>query len=132
MNAESRIRELVTANISDSHEVDGVRFIDELLLVAAEVGEIQCSLAGDSELRFQTPEWPAWEAKMDRAKTKLRMLCARLGVLCNEGGGPEVSLYGGEGVIRKAGPDGRAVGSEQWAVRFMNTPDQQGFIIQAQ
>ena len=125
MNAESRTRELVTANLPDGREVDGVRFIDELLLVAAEVGEIQCSLASDRELRFQAPDRPAWDVELDRAKTKLRMLCARLGVLCNESGGPEVSLYGGEGVIKKAGP-------AQWAVRFMNTPDQQGFIIQAQ
>jgi hypothetical protein len=111
--------------------VDGVRFIDELLLVAAEVGEIQCSLAGDRELRFQTPDRPAWDVTLDRAKTKLRMLCARLGVLCNESGGPEVSLYGGEGVIRKAAPGRESERPSQWAVRFMNTPDRQGLIIQA-
>ena len=50
------------------------------------------------------------------------MLCARLGVLCQEGGSPEVSLYGGEGTIE---PD-------QWTVRFRNTPSEQEFTIVAE
>ena len=39
-------------------------------------------------LRFQTPEQPPCEVEVGRAKSKLRMLCARLGVLCNESDGP--------------------------------------------
>ncbi len=104
MNTDSRIRELVRAHLSDDHEVHGVEFMDELLTLAAQVGEIRCSLAGGRALRFQTSEQPAWEVELGRAKSKLRMLCARLGVLCNESDGPKVSLYGGEGIIKRMAP----------------------------
>jgi hypothetical protein len=97
MNAEEKIRELVQANLSSNHQVEGVQFVDELLPVAAEVGEIKCSLGADGQgLRFQTPEHPAWEVELGRANGKLRMICARLAVLC---AGPPASLYGGEGTI---------------------------------
>ena len=98
MNAADRIHELVRANLSSNHKVDGVHFVDEILLVAAEVGEIKCSLSAGAEgLCFQTPEQPAWEVVLGRANSKLRMICARLAVLCANGATPD--LYGGEGTI---------------------------------
>jgi hypothetical protein len=98
MNADDKIRELVQANLSSNHKVEGVRFVDELLLVVGEVGEIKCSLsAGAQGLCFQTPEQPAWEVELGRANSKLRMICARLAVLCANGALPD--LYGGEGTI---------------------------------
>jgi hypothetical protein len=98
MNADDKIRELVQANLSSNHKVEGVHFVDELLLVAGEVGEIKCSLGADAQgLRFQTPEQPAWEMELGRANSKLRMICARLAVLCANGALPD--LYGGEGTI---------------------------------
>jgi hypothetical protein len=98
MNADDKIRELVRVNLSSNHKVDGVHFVDELLLVAAEVGEIKCSLnAGADGLCFQTPEQPTWEVELGRAIGKLRMICARLAVLCANGKLPD--LYGGEGTI---------------------------------
>ncbi len=154
MNAADRIRELVRANLL-GRRIDVVRFVDELLHVAADVGEIRGSLAGNDALRFETPRQPAWEVEVDRAKGKLRMCCARLGVLCNESGGREVSLYGDEGVIVRAAlngatlsrlaaiqvgasvvpgaaPHGSPAGPEKWAVRFKNTPSEQEFVIQTQ
>lgn len=98
MRADDKIRELVRVNLSSNHKVDGVRFVDELLLVAAEVGEIKCSLnAGADGLCFQTLERPTWEVELGRANGKLRMICARLAVLCANGELPD--LYGGEGTI---------------------------------
>ncbi len=174
MNADCRIRELVMATLASNHDVDGVRFIDQLLLVVAEVGEIKCSLVEERALRFQTPTKTLCEVEVGRTKSKLRLLCARLSVLCNESNGPEVSLYGGEGIIKRAAlgnssqvlhdqpAAGSAVGTlrhapagliggaaallglkekasggsstvtEQWSVRFKNTPSEQEFIIQAQ
>lgn len=105
MNTANRIRELVQVNLSVNPKVDVVRFMDQLLLVASEVGEIRCTLANEGELRFQLPNQPAWQVELERARAKLRMLCARLGVLCHESGDLEVSLYGGEGVIKKGAPD---------------------------
>src|SRR5438034_9418653 len=96
-SGEQLVRQLVEASMADNHRADGVRFIDELLALASDVGEITCTFASEHALRFQTPNEPAWEIELGRARSKLRMLCARLAVLCNESGGPDVSLYGGEG-----------------------------------
>jgi hypothetical protein len=145
MSTEQPIRELIKTYLADNRNVDGVQFIDQLLLLAAEAGEIKCTLAGDGSLRFQIPEQPPWEIELERAKAKLRMLCARLGVLCNETGDQEVSLYGGEGTIKKetsleslndrgrsslAGTSLAApLVTKQWKVRFKNTPSEQEFTI---
>src|SRR5947209_7288692 len=108
MNAESVIRKLVAEYLSDDHNVRGVEFIDQLLPIARGKGQISCTLADDRRLRFQVQGEPAWEVELGRARTKLRMLCARLSVLCNESGGQDVSLYGGEGAIKElpAAPSG--------------------------
>lgn len=155
MNAESSIRELVKECLDDSHNVRGVEFIDQLLPLASETGEIACTLASDCKLRFEIPGLPAWEVELERAKAKLRMLCARLSVLCNENAHQDVSIYGGEGVIDRQrdsvpassslkleetsswrsptvnGPSTNALRSS-WKVRFQNTPGKQEFTIQAQ
>ncbi len=151
MNSENRIRELVQAYLVDDHQVETVRFIDELLLLAAEQEEIRCSLVGESALRFESSEHHSTEVKVGRAKTKLRMLCARLAVLCNESGGSEVSLYGGEGIVKKGVPRLSSVAASagnpvpvdfmppeagttttiEERVRFMNTPSEQWFLITA-
>src|SRR5437879_3824310 len=101
MNAESTIRELVEAHLSDNHNVYPVEFIDQLLQLAYEVGEIHCTLVENRKLRFQMPGQPAWDVELGRAKAKLRILCARLGVLCNENQDQDVNIFGGEGLIRK-------------------------------
>lgn len=158
MNAESRIRELARAHITENRMFDGVGFIDQLLLVASEVGEIKCTLAGQRELRFQLSDQPPWEVELDRAKSKLRMLCARLAKLCQDSGG-EFIVYGGEAIIRKESLDPLSIASrpgadrqactgrepelapvatgvaaapqqrQQWKVRLKNTMQEQEFII---
>jgi hypothetical protein len=151
MNADNTIRELVETHLSDNHKVEGVQFIDQLLALTSEVAEIKCTLADGRMLRFQTQDRLICEVPLDRAKTKLRMLCARLGVLCNETGNQDVSLYGGEGMIKKevltelsktvaraSGPSPNlATGislapppaAKEWRVRFKNTPSEQEFTI---
>jgi hypothetical protein len=156
MNAETTIRKLVQDDLEDNHQVETVRFVERLLLVASEVGEIQCTLtANQSGLRFEVAGQPIWEVEIGRAKTKLRMLCARLAVLCSESGTQEFILYGGEGIIDQAsvelapaasgvscpavnGPPGIAfrqgVSSKRlgrWAVRTKNTVSEQCFAIRA-
>jgi hypothetical protein len=159
MNTECKIRGLLQAYLVDDHKGDPVRFMDELILVASEVGPIRCSFAGDGKLRFQVQDQPAWEVELGRAKAKLRILCARLGVLCNESRDQDVSLYGGEGLItfpdwswghEDLGPSGpydwqssqktplQAQGSlsakaaRKLAIRFKNTMAEQEFTIQPQ
>lgn len=103
MSVASKIIESVHANLVENTTADGVRFIDELLALAADAGEISCTLAGERALRFQVLNHPACEVELDRAKAKLRMLCARLAVVCGEEG-QNLSLYGGEGLICKSVP----------------------------
>jgi hypothetical protein len=105
MNVTCSIRELVEATLGDPRRADAVRFVDGLLAVAHEVGEIKCTFAEPSALRFQTANGPALEIELARARSLLRTLCARLAVLCNYSGGPDVSLYGGEGILRMHGSD---------------------------
>jgi len=132
MNAEHRIRELVNANLQEDRNVDGVRFIDGLFELASDLGEIRCTLAGERGLRFETLDRPAFEVEVNRAKAKLRMLCARLSVLCQESGS-QCSPFGGEGCVsQKSGsPESGAVAVSQhvWNVRFKNTPSDQEFVI---
>jgi hypothetical protein len=125
MSAENRVRELVKTGLEDNHNVDCVRVVDELLRVASECGQVRCTLPDDRQLRFETPEGPPLDFELGRARTKIRILCARLGVLCNEAGDQDVSIYGGEGVIKNGAPNPR------WSVRFKNTPSEQEFTIVA-
>jgi hypothetical protein len=120
------IQELVEAKLAGNC-IDSAGFIEQMFQVASEVGKVQCTLACDSGLRFEFPGQPACDVGLDAARGKLRMLCARLGVICNEQSGKEVSLYGGDAVFYY-GP--REQG--QWKVCFHNTPAQHEFTIELQ
>ncbi len=143
MTALSRIRDLIQEKLA-GRKLDVEGFTDQLLVLAEQVGEIRCALATDRILRLEIDGRDSCDVDMDRAKAKLRMLCARLGVLCNQSGQPEVSLYGGEGIIEKRkasltqhedtnpSEPSAALPQEEahwWTVRFKNTPSEQGFTI---
>jgi hypothetical protein len=142
MIVHSQIEDLVRHHAGA--RVDTVWFIDQLLGALEAKREVRCTLAGSGGLRFEFRDEEAFEVPLDLAKSKLRAMCARLGVLCNESGGEKVSLYGGEGTIQKEVPvavangPGSSAGSpfepcpRRWTVRFKNTPSEQEFIIQAQ
>src|SRR5947209_1149064 len=101
MSATSQIRDLVRNRLV-GRKIDPVGFMDELLELSEQAGEIQCKLAGEQGLQFVVANQPpAFEVELDAPRGKLRMLCARLGVLCHESGDQDVSLYGGEGTIKK-------------------------------
>ena len=114
-----RIRDLVQAKLA-GRKIDVVGFIDELLDMAKEAGEIRCRLATEQRLRFEFGDQTC-EVDLEGARGKLRMLCARLSVLCNETGGSAVSAYGGHGLIANL--------KDQWTARFQNTPGEQEFSI---
>lgn len=134
MTPQTQIEELARSKLL-GRRVDPVGFIDELLGLASRAGEIHGTFASDEALRFTIPEQQTvFEVPVDRARGKLRMLCANLGVRCNESGGQDVSIYGGEGVITKA-PAFTLMNSspnhEAWKVRFKNTPGEHEFTIQS-
>jgi hypothetical protein len=103
--------------------VDVVGMVRLLLDAARDAGEICCRLSPDGAgLRFEFPQSTLVEdVSLDRARAKLRMMCARLAVLCREHGAPDVSPYGGEGEVESGGG--------VWHVRFVNTPSQHEFTI---
>jgi hypothetical protein len=103
--------------------------MDALLEIASAAGEIRCCLADDNGLRFELPGDETCEVEIDAARSKLRMLCARLSVLCNETPGSAVSPYGGVGVIRVQSQNGNGATQPQWTVRFKNTPGEHEFTV---
>lgn len=158
MTTQDQIEELARSKLL-GRSIDPVGVVDELLTLTHRVGEIQCTFEGNEALRFSLPDQHlVFDVRVDGARGKLRMMCARLGVLCKECGGQDVSIYGGEGIIQK--PDasrlegngiasqrvggigggihgGAARGSvdtslevsKKWTVRFKNTPSEHEFTI---
>jgi hypothetical protein len=102
---------------------DPVDVVERLLDAARGAGEVRGSVdSGSDGLAFTLPAHGRFVVPVEGARGKLRILCARLSVVCLERGGSEVSPYGGEG--RFDSDDGGA-----WSVRFTNTPSQQEFEI---
>ncbi len=136
MSAATRIHALVMAKLA-GRKIDVVGFVDDLLQLSKEVGEIHCSLATEDRLRFAIPDQDSCEVALDAGRGKLRMLCARLCVLCNASGASTVSSYGGEGAIKVPASNLPENGKpltdrfDQWTTRFKNTPAQQEFTLAA-
>ncbi len=110
MNVQSRIEDLIKRKLL-GRKTDCVGCVDELLRLTQTVGEIQCGPGRESRLRFCMPDQSAaFEVEVDAAISKLRMLCARLAVLCMENSEENI-LYGGEGVIKRSFHEESAVSS---------------------
>jgi hypothetical protein len=131
-----RIERLVRERLVGK-QFDGVAFVEELLAIANLAGEVRCSPVADQGLRFELPGSAPIEVDVDRNRGKLRMLCARLAVLCQESGS-EFLLYGGEGTIRRtvkppstAGPSEDAQNTISWYARWTNTPGKHEFSLSA-
>jgi hypothetical protein len=122
MSQSSRIQDLVHAKLT-GRKIDVVGFVDELLDAANKFNETRCCLATDQSLRFELGD-QVCDIELDAARAKLRMLCARLAVLCGETAAGPVSPYGASGTIACPGRP-----SYRWAVRFKNTPGEQEFAI---
>jgi hypothetical protein len=106
-------------------QIDVVGFVDALLAAVPGVDFIRCTLSDERTLRFEFDS-DVCEIDVDAAKGKLRMLAARLGVLCNETPDANVSLYGGRGTIRFSNGTTTAI-----AVEFQNTPDHREFALRS-
>ena len=113
--------------------IDGVSFMDELLTLVQQVSEVRCWPAGDGGLHFEVPRHEPFEVDLDANRGKLRMLCARLAVLCQESG-HDFMPYGGEGTIRRTGKaaNGNASESTTWKAWWTNRPGNPEFAIQYQ
>jgi hypothetical protein len=120
-DAARRHVEKLVAEKMLGRKIDAVSFMDELLSLAAQLGQLTCTPASNRALRFAIAGCDPFEVDVDGNKGKLRMLCARLAVLCQENG-HDPMVYGGEGTV------GRTEKVPLLA-RWTNTTDKQEFTI---
>ena len=100
-------------------------FLDRLFELAATFGSVHCTLANERIMRIQSRNTELHELEIPRAKTKLRMLCARLAVRCGEWADRKLAPYGD--VVEFAYPPTK----KSFTVRFENTTATQAFAIHA-
>ena len=134
LTVTSQIQEIFQERVAE-RQIDAVGIVEQLLVLATHVGEIRCTLAGPDKLRFEIRGHVPLEVPLTPAKSRLRMMCARLGVLCRESG-QDTNLYGDQGTINQSvvpSPNGQPDGLRPatWHVRFKNTPGEQEFTITA-
>ena len=130
ISAETVIRDLVREKLA-GRKVDVVAFVDRLLLLTEEVSSLHCTRVEDRALRFELADGTSFEVDLDSPRGKLRMACARLGVLCGEDAEGIYPLYGGEGFIARPGADETLNGGPAVKVRFRNTPSAHEFTMMA-
>jgi len=131
MKFESKIKELTESYLSDPRAPDITGFVDQLFHVAAETGSVACDFEGDQGLRFiaspaSARAHPSLIVGHAAAKGVLRMICARLGVVCKEHAAIEISPYGGRAEI-----DYDIWEHRRWSISFTNTAERPGFRIEA-
>jgi hypothetical protein len=100
-------------------------FLDDLFDLAGVLGTITCEFSGASAIRLRSGDVPLYEANLLRAKTRVRMLCARLAIRCSEWSSREVSHYGD--IVEVEVPRIK----QRYDVRFENTTKSQEFTIEA-
>jgi hypothetical protein len=132
-DAGQQIRQLVVEHLG-GRNVNGRSFIDEILVLAHRVGVVRCTPVEERGLRFELSGREPFEVDLDANHGKLRMLCARLAVLCQENGYPFMP-YGGEGIIRKPVAGSFTISADEstaeWTARWTNTPGRHEFTIEA-
>jgi hypothetical protein len=107
----------------DAETLDG--FIESLFTLAVKLNKLTCGLVDDSSLRLESGNVILHEMTLPRAKTKLRMLCARLAVRCTVWSNRQVSPYGD--IVDFELPGHR----QTFRVSFENTPEAQKLAIEA-
>ena len=105
----------------DTPKADG--FLDQLFEVAEALGSVTCMLAGDRVLRVQSRDLVLQDVEIPLAKTKLRMLCARLAVRCGEWANRKLAPYGDLVEFRLP------VTNQLFKVHYENTTSKQAFAI---
>jgi hypothetical protein len=128
MSIASDIQQLVAEKLSGT-KIDPVGVVDQLLALSQQQGEIRCQLADDQALSFVFPKQASVvRVPLAAAKGKLRMLCARLGVLSAGADATSIPAHG-DGVIELNTPTANA--HPRWRVQYQNTPSEQWFSIQS-
>jgi hypothetical protein len=133
MTIESRLQGMWTAYLADERSPNILGFMEQLFSLAAESGTVVCDYHGEGVLRFSighkgmpggTANPSACFLNHQAAKSIVRMLCARLGAICQQQTGKPISFYGDSADI-----DYDVSGHRRWTISFINTPEQQKFAI---
>jgi len=137
----TKIRELSDNYLANARAPDIPGFVDQLFQVAAETGTVAGVFEGDQRLRFfvrptparvrgraptPVPAQPTCIVEHPAARSVLRMICARLGVLCKERTATDLSPYGDKVVMEYDIQD-----PGRWSISYTNTPERQEFFIEA-
>jgi hypothetical protein len=99
-------------------------FLDDVFETAARCRNVACCLGKQESLRLESDGAVLQEEMFLRAKTMLRMLCARLAVRCGEWAGRDVSPYGDVVEFEHASSKRRC------RVSFQNTSASQRFEVE--
>ena len=140
MTFETKIKELSDLYLANARAPDITGFVDQLFHVAADTGAVACVYDGEKRLRFcvrptrirmmalPTPAQlqVACIVEHEAARSVLRMICARLGVICKERTATDISPYGDKAVMEYDVAD-----HPRWKISFTNTPERQEFLIEA-
>src|SRR5262249_16329471 len=109
-------------HLADTRAPDIAGFVDQLFHVASETGTVACVLNGDKRLRFfvrptetramglaNTPvqAQPTCIVEHEAARSVLRMICARLGAMCQERNATDISPFGDKAVMEYGVQDHR-------------------------
>jgi hypothetical protein len=105
----------------DTRLVDDV--FDEILNQLGTLKSVSCTLSGDSSLLLRSHEKNLTKVALPRAKTILRLMCARLAVRAAEWAQKEVSPYGDSVTCEVP------LLNRRCTVGFENTPAAQWFEI---
>ena len=98
--------------------------LDEIIRLTDEHGKVNCTVVDNRILSVQSGDTILCETPIRLVKSKLRTLCARLAVRCQEWSGRDVSLYGDELEFEHPGLHQRC------KVRFENRPGCQRFEVE--
>ena len=103
--------------------VDVDTAIQALLLLANEAGIVRMTTLEAGHLHVEVGDCGFAQVNVDRAKMKIRMVCARLAVLCKEQGAQDLSPYGGRGSLSHSGFD------HPFDLDFANTMHEQSILL---
>ena len=120
-----RIQACAQEKISKTLTFDIPGFVDALFPIASRLGTLQCSCLHEKCLRFCDQDTVLCDVMTARARDKLRMICARLGVVCRERTGADLSLYGDHAEFVDP------LSLIKWKVEFENTMHRQEFRLSA-
>ena len=126
MTFPARIQDLADRYLSEIRSPNIVGFVDELFAVLVDAESVTCHLNGESKLCFSTRSESPTEStarisvivEHPAARSILRMMCARLGVVSQ--GDSLYTPYAGSGPTP----------NRRWHVAFTNTPLNPGFCIE--